>query len=41
MLVQGEVGRNDVDVELGLWGGVCDMKRPAWNWVVQIKDELI
>ena len=30
VLVQGEVGsRNDADVELGLWEGVCDMKRPA------------
>ena len=30
VFVQGEVGsRNDADVELGFWGGVCDKKRPA------------
>ena len=42
VLVQGEVGsRNDADVELGLWEGVCDMKRPAWNCVFQLKDKKI
>ena len=40
--MQGEVGsRNDADVELRLWEGVCDMKRPAWNCVFQLKDEQI
>ena len=40
--VQGEVGsRNDADVELGQWEGVCDMKRPAWNCVFQLKDKKI
>ncbi len=42
VLVQGEVGsRNDADVELGLWEGVCDMKRPAWTCVFQLKDKKI
>ena len=41
VLVQGEVGRNDPDVEFGLWGGGCDMKRPAWNCVFQLKDKQI
>ena len=42
VLVQGEVGsRNDADVELGQWEGVCDMKRPAWNCVFQLKDKKI
>ena len=42
VLVQGEVGsRNDADVELGIWEGVCDMKRPAWNCVFQLKDKKI
>ena len=42
VLVQGEVGsRNDADVELRLWVGVCDMKRPAWNCVFRLKDEQI
>ena len=39
---QAEVGsRNDADVELGQWEGVCDMKRPAWNCVFQLKDKKI
>ena len=42
VLVQREVGsRHDADVELGLWEGVCDMKRPAWNCVFQLKDKKI
>ena len=42
VLVQGEVGsRNDADVELGLWGGVCNKKRPAWNCVFQVRDKKI
>ena len=41
VLVQGEGSRNDSDVELGLWEGVCDMKRPAWNCVFQLKDKKI
>ena len=41
VLVQGEIGsRNDADVELRLWEGDC-MKRPAWNCVLQLKDEQI
>ena len=41
-VVQGEIGsRNDADVELRLWEGDCDMKRPAWNCVFQLKDEQI
>ena len=42
VLVQREVGsRHDADVELGLWEGVCDIKRPAWNCVFQLKDKKI
>ena len=42
VLVQREVGsRHDADVELELWEGVCDMKRPAWNCVFQLKDKKI
>ena len=29
VLVQAEVGRNHADVEFAIWGGVCNMKRPA------------
>ena len=29
VLVQGEVGSRNADVELGLWEGVCNKKRPA------------
>ena len=36
MLVQRGVDRNDADVELRSWEGVCDVKRPAWNCLLQL-----